>query len=91
MPEFGNRSIAGAVLLMCFLAHGRATLAGEAADPYFLSPTNPLATVDQNEATERALRILQTPEGRNAREMVVLRWKAVLHDDPPHRERRHLY
>jgi hypothetical protein len=47
-------------------------------DGYFLSTRNPLATVDQREVEEIALRLLQRAEMRRGRELVTLLWRNVM-------------
>lgn len=44
---------------------------------------NPLATTDQTETDVQALRIVARAEFARARENVELRWRRVLHNDPP--------
>ncbi|MGE0384135.1 MAG: hypothetical protein AB7Q97_05345 [Gammaproteobacteria bacterium] len=84
MVSIRRSLLAGAAFLLCLsIQLPPALAADEATAPRPESAGNPLATVDQDDATGRALRILQFPEVRKARELVVLRWKAVLHDKPP--------
>jgi len=62
------------------------TLAGAPAaalQPPATSSGNPLATSDQTEADQQALRIVQRPEVQRARANVEMRWRRVLHNDPP--------
>ncbi|MBV9841202.1 MAG: hypothetical protein JOY99_06670 [Sphingomonadaceae bacterium] len=42
-----------------------------------------MATTDQTEADAQALRIVKRPEVQHARSNVEMRWRRVLHNDPP--------
>lgn len=46
-----------------------------ANDAYFLSAQNPLATVDQRELEDRALRLLERPELKRARAIISVLWR----------------
>lgn len=52
-------------------------------DSFFLSATNPLATVDQRDLEVLALRIMQTPEVQKAREISAARMKMLAGPDVP--------
>lgn len=73
-----NRTLPGLMIALATFA----SLA-QAASSNTAVPGNPLATTDQTEVTATALRVLDYPEIRKARNTVVLRWKAVLQNDPP--------
>ena len=45
---------------------------------YFLSDTNPAATVDQRDLEGKALELLQRPELKRARDIVTMLWRSVM-------------
>lgn len=52
-------------------------------DGYFLSSQNPVATMDQRDIEALAMRLMDSPEVKAAREKVVFRWKIAVRNDPP--------
>jgi len=52
-------------------------------DGYFLTPSNPIATVDQRDTERVALSVLEFAQVKQAKERAVFRWKAGVRGDPP--------
>ena len=47
-------------------------------DGFFLSPSNPTATVDQRDMEALALKVMEMPIVKKARENVAMRWKTII-------------
>ena len=52
-------------------------------DDHFLSDANPIATADQRDLEELALRMTRTPEVQRARRLADLRWRMMVGPDVP--------
>jgi len=75
-----GRGFRAAIAVSCLLA---GTIPAAVAKNAPVPVSNPLATQDQTEAHRQALRLLQRPEVREARANVEMRWRRILHNEPP--------